>query len=75
VNGKPIKHPFEVFFPYYMLLLGFASTHFVPWLELMKEANLPNSLLPLLNVRCKKDNLWKIPHNQAKIYDYRGTKL
>jgi len=30
---------------------------------------------PLLNVKGKQDNFWKILHSQAKIYDYSGIKL
>ncbi len=75
MNGKLVNHSFEGFFPSYMLFIRFAYTHYVLWLELTEETNLPNSLVPLLNVRCKRDNLWKILHSQAEIYDYNGIKF
>jgi len=72
VSDKHVEHLFEGLLPSYLVLQGFAFTHSIPWLELTKEANFPNSLVLLLDVRCKKDSLWKILHNQAKIYDYSG---
>lgn len=75
VSGKLVKHLFKGLLPSYLLFLGFVSMHSILWFELTEETNLPKSLPPLLNVKGKQDNFWKIPHNQAEIHDYNGIKL
>jgi len=74
-SGKLVEHSFEGLLPSYLMLQGFVFTHSIVWLELTKEVDFPNSLVLLLNVRCKRNNLWKILHGQAKICDYSGIKF
>jgi hypothetical protein len=41
----------------------------------MEEANLLENLPPILNVKGKWNNFWKIQHSQIEIHDCSGINL
>jgi len=41
----------------------------------MEKVDLLESLWPVLNVKAKQNNFFKIQHSEAKIYDYNGIKF